>query len=220
MIEIYRGSQGPEPQPSAETRSQHAGQPEEPEITLYPQRTERQEPPTEIIIPQKLAKEILPTILYLYEREYTKFTLKRCKDPLAILLDPERIKTEREEQRIDEEIQKKIDAGEATNREEAMQKLLQEHIYAPPLVQNYIHLIRGLNEEKPIDISFLEQQLRSRYEHEDGIAKGEHPHWTKPTPPTRRERQRAIAERNKMIRFLAALAELKRQQQNQEQTRR
>jgi hypothetical protein len=174
--------------------------------------------------PKKLADEILPTAQYIAKKPYDNFITHRSGDPIAILLNPSRMKTEREEQKIDALVEQKISAGEATNSDEAMQILYQEHLYAPQEVLQYLYLVESLRQiadgtrienRRPLDLAFLKKQLQSRREHEDGVAKGIEPHWRNPQPPTKQERKRAEAERKKMDRFLTALGEPARQEERQ-----
>ncbi len=164
----------------------------------------------EIVVPEKLAQEILLTARYLYDREYKKFIAHRDNNPKAKLLNPDRVKTEREERDIDQLVEEKIQASEAENRNQALDLLYREHIYAPEIVQRYLSLINGLGQRKSINISFLEQQLQSRREHEDGMFRGESPNWRGPQPPTKKQKKGFEQERDKMDRFLTQLGQVRR----------
>ncbi len=193
----------------------------EPEIELHPPEERGEDVQIDIAIPEKLAQEILPTVRYLFksdkesttetpQEEYQRHMARRNNNPTAILLDPDRVKTGREEQRIDQLVEAKIREGETENREEALKVLFNEHIYAPPRVQQYMRLMNGLSTEKPIDVSFLRQKLQSRREHEDGMLHGESPHWRGPEPPTRKQKKEFKQERDKMDRFLTQLGQVQR----------
>jgi len=205
MIRFFGG--GPETSPD------YSGPPASGFEPLAEAQAEGQ-PESLVVVPEKLAQEILPSVQYLYKREaepeYQGFKARRDSDPIAILLDPDRVKTEREEQRIDELVAQKIQEG-AVNREGALKILFNEHIYAPLPVQQYFRLIQGLNHQKPVDITFLETKFRERREHEDGIAHQDPRHLprSRTTPLTKKEIKRAEAERDKMDRFLTELSKLR-----------
>lgn len=167
----------------------------------------------DIAVPKKLAEEILPTTEYLHSyylqnEEYQKFIRHRSDDRIAKLLNPDRPKTAGDMQEIDQLVEQKIQAGEAENRDQALKILYREHLYGPPLPQKVSNLIRGLRGGKPIDISFLEQQLWSRREHQEGQLGGEPPHWTKEKPPTEKQKRGFRKEMDKMDRFLDQLGQV------------
>ncbi len=190
---------------------------EEPQAEPHPEEGEVE---IEITVPEKLAQEILPTVRYLFksdkedatttpQEEYQRFKDRRDSDPVAKLLDLDRVKQDWEKQEINRLIDEKM-ANESISRDVAERRLYDEHIYAPPRVQRYMRLMGGLNTGKPIEISFLEQKLRSRREHEDGMLRGESPHWRGPQLPTKKQKKGFEQERDKMDRFLTQLGQVRR----------
>lgn len=234
MLRGFLGREGDTFPRAGESRPE--GAPEYQERERQEDQTPEQLPtPIEnITIPKKLAGEILPTVYYLFrndreneitpEQEYDTFKSRRNHDPIAILLDPDRIKTEREEQNIDNLVAGIISSDEAQNREQAMQVLYHKHLYAPPRVQQYWRIIGGLNQQKPIkpeDFTFLWQKLESRRDHEEGVSTGDEKHWSYKDhggqPPTRKEKMKAIRQKDEMNNLLTKLNQLQHGEYHEEQ---
>lgn len=145
------------------------------------------------------------------KKEYRDFKNRRMYDPVAQMLDPDRAEISREEQRkLDELIDNKIQTGQVAGRDEATEILTKEYLHAPPIVQQYWRLMRGLNQEEPIDFTFLTEKLRGRRGHEDRMLQGLAPDWKESKPPRGRAKKRIQAERDKMDRFLDQLGQVQR----------
>ena len=173
--------------------------------------------PVFLKVPKDLGKEISPTVKLIYgqdedcQKQYHNFKNRRMYDPVAKMLDTDRAEISRKEEReLDELIDEKIRNEQASDRDEAIEILTKEYLHAPPIVQQYWRLIRGLNQEEPIDLTFLTEKLRDRHGHEDRMLSGLPPDWQEPEPPKGKARKRIQAERDKMDRFLTQLGQVQR----------
>ena len=80
------------------------------------------------------------------------------------------------------------------------------------MAQHLDQLRRGLGAEEKINLTFLTDNLQSRFDHEDGVAKGDLKHWSYEKHggkgPSKETVKKSEKERDKMDRFLKELAKL------------